>query len=84
MVCSCCQSNGAGTSGIQLNLSNGFLFGEVMENEETCKVLVEIIFGRKVRRIRKAAKERHLDVDGFHNSISKGAKRVVMRARKSN
>lgn len=53
----------------QLNLSNGFLFGEVMEDEETCKVLVEIVFGRRVRRIHRVAKERHMDVDSFHKGV---------------
>lgn len=55
-------------------LSNVFLFGEVMEDGEICKVLVEIVFGRKVNRTRKAAKERHMDVDSFHKAVMKARK----------
>ena len=45
-----------------------------MEDGEICKVLVEIVFGRKVNRIRKAAKERHMDVDSFHKAVMKARK----------
>lgn len=60
---------GKGRKFQELNLSNGFLFGEVMEDEETCKVLVEIVFGREVSRVRRLTKERQMDADSIHKGV---------------
>lgn len=53
----------------ELSLCHGFLFGEVMQDEETCKTVLEIVLGRKVYRIHNANKEKHVDVDGFHKGV---------------
>lgn len=52
-----------------LNLSNDFLFGEVMQDEETCKAVLEIIMNRKVYRITNLSKEKHADADEFHKGV---------------
>lgn len=53
----------------QLNLSHGFLFGEVMQDEEICKIVLEIVLGRTVYKIYNPIKEKHFDVDDFHKGI---------------
>ncbi len=52
-----------------LNLSNYFLFGEVMQDEDTCKAVLEIILRRKISQIRNLSKERHIDADNLHKGI---------------
>ena len=41
----------------ELNLSDGFLFGEVMRDEETCRTVLEIILKRPISRIVYVDKE---------------------------
>ncbi len=53
----------------ELNLSDNFLFGEVMCDEETCKTALEVILGREIAGVAYANKEKHLDVDAIHKGI---------------
>lgn len=52
-----------------LNLSDNFLFGEAMLDEEVCKTVLEIILERKVYRIVNLSKEKHMDVTGYHKGV---------------
>lgn len=52
-----------------LNLSDSFLFGEVMQDSDTCKIVLEIILGRKIHKIDYVSKEKHMDVDKSHKGI---------------
>lgn len=45
----------------ELALSNGFLFGEVMRDEETCRTMLEIILKRPVGRVVYVNKEQQVD-----------------------
>ena len=53
----------------ELNLYDDFLFGEVMCDEETCKMVLEIILGREIGKIVFYNKEQHMDVDREHKGI---------------
>lgn len=35
-----------------LNLNNAFLFAAALEDEETCRLILEIILGRKIPRVK--------------------------------
>lgn len=51
----------------ELDLSDGFLFGEVMRDEETCRTVLEIILGRPVSRVVYANKEQQVEAGtGYH------------------
>ncbi|MDE7422574.1 MAG: hypothetical protein K2N51_02600 [Lachnospiraceae bacterium] len=52
-----------------LNLSNSFLFGEVMWDEETSKDVLEIILQKEIRKVVIVNKEQHLDSDIDHKGI---------------
>lgn len=45
----------------ELPLSDGFLFGEVMQDEETCRTVLEIILKRPVGRIVYVNKEQQME-----------------------
>ncbi|MDO5541343.1 MAG: Rpn family recombination-promoting nuclease/putative transposase, partial [Eubacteriales bacterium] len=36
----------------ELNLSNAFLFAAVLEDEETCRIILEVILGRKLPKVK--------------------------------
>lgn len=55
----------------ELNLSNGFLFGEVMRDEETCRTVLEIILRRPVGRVVYVNKEQEMEA-GTHYHKYKG------------
>ena len=44
----------------ELPLSDGFLFGEVMQDEETCRTVLEIILKRPVSRVVYVNKEQQM------------------------
>lgn len=52
-----------------LNLSDSFLFGEVMWDEETGKDVLEIILQEKIRKVVNINKEQHVDSDPVHKGI---------------
>lgn len=52
-----------------LNLSNSFLFGEVMWDEETSKDVLEIILQKEIQKVVIVNKEQHLDSDIDHKGI---------------
>ena len=58
----------AGTAPLsELDLSDGFLFGEVMRDEETCRMVLEIILGRPVSRVAYVNKEQQVEAGtGYH------------------
>ena len=45
----------------ELSLSDGFLFGEVMRDEETCRTVLEIILKRPVSRVVYVNKEQQIE-----------------------
>lgn len=53
----------------ELELVDNFLFGEVMSDEETCKITLEIMLHREIGGLFNINKEQHLDVDNIHKSI---------------
>ena len=52
-----------------LNLSNSFLFGEVMWDEETSKDVLEIILQKDIKKVVIVNKEQHLDSDPKYKGI---------------
>lgn len=52
-----------------LNLSNSFLFGEVMWDEETSKDVLEIILQKEIKKVIIVNKEQHLDSDPKYKGI---------------
>ena len=52
-----------------LNLSDNFLFGEVMWDEETSKDVLEIILQEEIEKVVNVNKEQHLDSDPAHKGI---------------
>lgn len=52
-----------------LNLSDSFLFGEVMWDEETSKDVLEIILQEEIGKVVIVNKEQHLDSDPVHKGI---------------
>lgn len=51
----------------ELDLSDGFLFGEVMRDEETCRTVLGIILGRPVSRVVYVNKEQQVEAGtGYH------------------
>ena len=52
-----------------MNLSNSFLFGEVMWDEETSKDVLEIILQKEIRKVVIVNKEQHFDSDTGHKGI---------------
>lgn len=52
-----------------LNLSDSFLFGEVMWDEETSKDVLEIILQEEIRKVVIVNKEQHVDTDPVHKGI---------------
>lgn len=45
----------------ELNLSNGFLFGEVMQDEDTCRTVLEIILRHPIGRVVYVNKEQQVE-----------------------
>lgn len=50
-----------------LGLSNGFLFGEVMREEETCRTVLEIILGRPIGRVVYVNKEQPMETSTHYH-----------------
>lgn len=52
-----------------LELTNHFLFGEVMCDPETCKTVLEIILGRKISRVKYRNREQGVEVHPLYKGI---------------
>ena len=52
-----------------LELTNHFLFGEVMCDPETCRTVLEIILGRKISRVKFHNREQDVEVHPLYKGI---------------
>lgn len=52
-----------------LELTNHFLFGEVMCDPETCRTVLEIILGRKISRVKFHNREQEMEVHPLYKGI---------------
>ena len=53
----------------EVNLSNNFLFGEVMWDEATSKDVLEIILGVEIKKVIIVNKEQHMDISQRYKGI---------------
>lgn len=53
----------------ELNLTNHFLFGEVMNDPETCRTALEIILGRKISKVIHHNREQDLEIHPLYKGI---------------
>lgn len=64
-----------------LSLSDGFLFGEVMQDEQTCRTVLGIILGRPVGRVVYLNKEQQMEAKTVYHKY-KGIHATAWRCRR--